>query len=87
MVRLAFKYLPFNLPFLSDGVVFFQRSWPPFQYKHDYFFYYLIDYYHSFITHDGNKLTHQVVFCYVFISIIFQKKSKSKYDLVHLEDR
>ena len=36
---------------------------------------------------DGNKLSHQVVFCYVFISIIFQKKSKSKYDLVHLEDR
>ena len=43
--------------------------------------------FHSFITHDGNKLSHQVVFCYVFISIIFQKKSKSKYDLVHLEDR
>ena len=37
-MRFAFKYLPFNLPFLSDGVVFFQRSWPPFQYKHDYFF-------------------------------------------------
>ena len=47
---------------------------------------YILYCFHSFITHDGNKLTHQVVFRFVFISIIFQKKSKSKYDLVHLED-